>query len=262
MTAVRKTQLLRFGVWASLATIAVIAALSAAYTEAGVRRVAGLFSTQPPLPDPTRIARVPAPAPAPPQVASRPFDPEVEARRLNEAVRILAADRDRLLARITVLERNLDDVTGSIPATPPAAQKAPPPLPQIPPQVAAPPPQPAPATQPPGRIATGHNAAIGTGSPMESVATKTEFGIDVGGATSTETMRAQWMALKNSQPGLFEGLRPVIAIREGRPGAVELRLVVGPLANAGAAARICAALSAANQPCQPAVFDGQRLALQ
>ena len=47
-----------------------------------------------------------------------------------------------------------------------------------------------------------------------------------------------------------------------KPGAIELRLVVGPLPNASIAARLCAALSAAGQSCQPAVFDGQRLALQ
>jgi hypothetical protein len=62
---------------------------------------------------------------------------------------------------------------------------------------------------------------------------------------------------------MLEGLRPVIAIREGaRPGAVELRLIAGPLANASIAARLRAALAAAGQACQPAVFDGQRLALQ
>ena len=71
------------------------------------------------------------------------------------------------------------------------------------------------------------------------------------------------MTLKTSQPSLFEGLRPVVAVREGqKPGTIELRLIAGPIANAGLAARMCAALSAMNQTCQPAVFDGQKLALQ
>jgi len=62
---------------------------------------------------------------------------------------------------------------------------------------------------------------------------------------------------------VLEGLRPLIMVREGpKPGAIELRLVAGPLANASIAARLCAAFSAAGQTCQPAVFDGQRLALQ
>ena len=72
-----------------------------------------------------------------------------------------------------------------------------------------------------------------------------------------------WSNLKGTQPAMLEGLRPVIAIREGaRPGSMELRLVAGPLANASIAARLCAALAAAGQSCQPTVFDGQRLALQ
>ena len=62
---------------------------------------------------------------------------------------------------------------------------------------------------------------------------------------------------------VLDGLRPVMNIRDsGKPGAFELRLVAGPLGNAGAAARLCAMLSAAGLTCQPAVFDGQRLALK
>ena len=37
-----------------------------------------------------------------------------ETRRLEDAVRKLAADRDRLKERIASLERNFDDMTGSI----------------------------------------------------------------------------------------------------------------------------------------------------
>jgi hypothetical protein len=245
----------RLGVWASLATIAVLVALVTANTETGIRRIASLLSTE--APDPARGARSPA-------LATRSFDAELEARRLGEAVRVLAADRDRLLSRVAVLERNLDDVTGSIPSTTPAAPRLAPALPQIPPQAAAPTPAPAPATPAaPGRVTSAHNTALGTAGPAESVATKTEFGIDVGGNTSLEGLRALWANLKTNQPGLFDGLRPVIAIREGgKPGAIELRLVAGPLANAGAAARLCAALTAARQACQQTVFDGQRLALQ
>src|SRR5205085_1248698 len=159
--------------------------------------------------------------------------------------------------------RNLDDVTGSIPANPPAAAapKTAPLLPQIPPQAMAPAPAPAPAAAP-GRVTTGHNTAIGTAGPAQSVATKTEFGIDIGGNTSLDGLRTIWTNLKTSQPALLEGLRPVIAIREGGKGAVELRLVAGPLGNAGAAARLCASLAAAGQNCHPTAFDGQRLALQ
>jgi hypothetical protein len=182
-----------------------------------------------------------------------------------------------LLSRVSALEHNLDDVTGSIgpgsgaPPRPSSAQA----LPQIPatPQAAASPaptapaasstpPAGAPGTAAPNRVASGH---LATGNPAaaESVATKTEFGIDIGGNPTVEGVRALWATLKSHQPALLEGLRPVVAVRDGqKPGTIELRLVAGPVANAATAARLCAAFAAASQPCQPTVFDGQRLALQ
>jgi hypothetical protein len=249
MTAVRRTQLARLGAWISLATLAVIVVVLVARTESGLRRIATLLAP----PEAARTSKAP-------QLANRPPDQEAEQRRLAEAVRGLTADRDRLAARLTVLERNLDEVTGSIP---PAAARAPPiPIPSVaasplPPAAQAS--QPAPASQ--ARIAAGH-LATGT-SAADSIATKTEFGVDIGGNASIEGLRSMWSALKSGQPALFDGLRPIIAVREGqKPGVIELRLIAGPLPNASIAARLCAALAAANQPCQPAVFDGQRLALQ
>ena len=52
-----------------------------------------------------------------------------------------------------------------------------------------------------------------------------------------------------------------MTVRDGaKPGSTELRLVVGPLTRSTAATRVCAALIGAGIACQPAVFDGQRLA--
>ena len=48
MTAVRRTQLARLGVWIGLATVAVLTAVLAARTETGVRRIATLLSPAPP----------------------------------------------------------------------------------------------------------------------------------------------------------------------------------------------------------------------
>jgi hypothetical protein len=59
----------------------------------------------------------------------------------------------------------------------------------------------------------------------------------------------------------LEGLGPVVQTRErGRAGAVELRLIAGPLPNAATAARLCATMTAAGAICAPTMFDGQRLA--
>jgi len=246
MTAVRRRQLTRVGVWIALATVAVLTVVLTARTETGIRRVAALIAPA----DPVRMAKAPVP--------NRQSDQEAEQRRLSETVRALAADRDRLLARLNTLERNLEDVTGSIPpkAAAPSMPVLAAPLVASP---ASPPPQATTASQ--SRVAAGH-LATGTPGAAESVATKTDFGIDVGGNASIEGLRTLWTTLKTAQPALFEGLRPVIAVREGKAGAVELRLVAGPLPNASIAARLCAALSAVSQPCQPTVFDGQRLALQ
>src|SRR3954468_4028197 len=268
MTAVRRSQLIRFGVWVGLATVAVLAAVLAARTETGVRRIAGLLSSEP-----AAAARSAKDA----SLANRAFDQEAEQRRLSEAVRMLAADRDRLLARVNTLERSLDDVTGSIGgaaprvaapgtptavAAPPVAVPAPiastPAFPSAPSSAAAPS---APAHGQ-NRVASGY---LANSNPMaaESVATKTEFGVDLGANTSVEGLKAQWAALRSGQPGLLEGLRPVGTLREAQKGGgVELRLVAGPLVNASVAARLCAAFAAAGQACQPTVFDGQKLALQ
>ena len=255
MTAARRMQLARLGVWIGLATAAVLTAVLTARTESGVRRIATLIAPAPG--DPVRSAKGPAP-----QVANRQLDQDAEQRRLSEAVRTLAADRDRLAARLNTLERNIEDVTGSIGPT----AKAPPiipasPAPAAPPPAAAVPPAPTAAAPSQNRVAAGH---LATSNPIaaESVATKTEFGVDLGGNATIDGLRTLWTNLKATQPAMLEGLRPVIAIREGKPGAMELRLVAGPLANASIAARLCAAFSAAGLSCQPTVFDGQRLALQ
>ena len=107
MTAVRRMQLARLGVWIGLATVAVLTAVLTARTESGIRRIATLLS--PAQVEPMRSAKGPAP-----QIANRQFDQEAEQRRLSETVRTLAADRDRLAARLNTLERNIGDVTGSI----------------------------------------------------------------------------------------------------------------------------------------------------
>lgn len=260
-SAVRRRQFVRLGAWTGVALLAVGAAVVTASTETGSRRIASLANPE------TQTSR---PAQKGAQVGGRSFDAEQETRRLSDAVRVLAADRDRLLTRLMALERNLDDVTGSVPGNRSTPQSTLPALPMLPSTTTSPPAAaaaPAQATTGPNRIGAAHSATQapqGGTTSLDSVVTRTEFGIDLGGNPSMDGLRAIWTTLKASQPSLLEGLRPLIAIRENprQPGGVELRLVVGPLANAAAAARLCAALSATSPSCQASVFDGQRLALQ
>ena len=93
---------------------------------------------------------------------------------------------------------------------------------------------------------------------------RTEFGVDLGTANSVNGLRALWLGLLKSKSNApLTALRPIIVIKEGTNGlGMQLRLVAGPLNDAGAAAKICAVLTENNRPCETAIFDGQRLSLK
>ena len=102
-----------------------------------------------------------------------------------------------------------------------------------------------------------------TAAPKVSLQ-RTEFGVDLGTANSVNGLRALWRGLLKSRSNApLVPLRPIIVIKESTTGlGMQLRLVAGPLNDAGAAARICAVLVENNRPCETAVFDGQRLSLK
>jgi hypothetical protein len=285
----------RLAAWGGWAALSLTFAVLAASSEPGSQRLAALGAGKA-----TAVRSVAANGAQPAQPQS-----DADAKRLADAVRILAADRDRMLARINSLEQNLDDATGAIKRPSPPGESATPAAPAKPPnpnvasaspqtvpsaeQAEAPPPSsprsiaiapfpnwaattpllgvpsfndddgPPPWPEDAAADADGLTAGIGA---ERSVLTKTEFGADIGGAINIGALKSLWASARNTYAPLLERLRPVIAVREVRPGSVELRLIVGPLANAGAAARLCAALTANGRSCRPAVFDGQRLALR
>jgi hypothetical protein len=91
---------------------------------------------------------------------------------------------------------------------------------------------------------------------------RTEFGVDLGGANSIDGLRALWRGMVASNKALG-GLRPIIVLRERAIGlGMQLRLVAGPLGDAAAAAKLCAALSTGERSCETSVFEGQRLAMR
>lgn len=92
---------------------------------------------------------------------------------------------------------------------------------------------------------------------------RTQFGVDLGTANSVPGLRALWRGLMKSRSNApLSALRPIIVIKEGSNGlGMQLRLVAGPLNDAGAAARICAVLTENKRSCETAIFDGQRLSL-
>jgi hypothetical protein len=100
-------------------------------------------------------------------------------------------------------------------------------------------------------------------TPPKLAVQRTEFGVDIGGANSVGGLRALWRGLlKSRSNAALTTLRPIIVIKEGSNGlGMQLRLVAGPLADAAAAARICAGLQESERACETTVFDGQRLAM-
>jgi hypothetical protein len=110
----------------------------------------------------------------------------------------------------------------------------------------------------PAPSASAHSIAPADIETTQSIATSSEFGVDIGGGASFEALRDLWTAARTTHAAALNGLRPVMSVREGDKG-LELRLVAGPLSNAGAAAKICAHLAAGGWSCKPALFDGQKL---
>ena len=106
-------------------------------------------------------------------------------------------------------------------------------------------------------------AAQASEPAADATGSVTEYGVDLGSAPTIEGLRALWTAAAAKYGNALASLRPIAQMRDGAPsGSVELRLVAGPLSTAPNAARLCAMLAVNGAICQPAVFEGQRLALR
>jgi hypothetical protein len=102
-------------------------------------------------------------------------------------------------------------------------------------------------------------------TPAASTVQRTEFAVDVGTANSVGGLRALWRGLlKSKSNAALAALHPIIVVKESNNGSgMQLRLVAGPLGDAAAAAKICAAmLEGKRATCETTVFDGQQLALK
>jgi hypothetical protein len=227
----------RLVVWGSTAATALLIAVLSSRGVVGSQRAAVAAST---LGGATVAVVQPLqPAPTPQQPAARPFDAQAETKKLADAVRDLSADNDELKSRLAVVEHSVDDVTGSIERQ----AKATPPWPDSGPPV--------PAT--PAAIA----AVVAPALPLPM-----EYGVDIGSAVSIQALRARWAGIRSAHPQLFEGLAPTIALSELPPSnRPELRLVIGPLPSANAAAKLCTTLERFRLTCQPTIFAGRHLAL-
>jgi hypothetical protein len=239
------------------------------------------------------------------QTSAGPFATEAETRRLAEAVHGLAREDDRLESRIAIVERNTDEITGSVaptnkvtgPRTPLAEQ---PTLVEQPTHDASGSASPvADALKPQSLNTLAVNtlaprltpaflaSVIAPGVPQLDdslpplpptpvVSAKTEpateateipspparYGVDIGTAWSIQALRAHWAALHAAHPQAFDGMLPRVGLMAiPRSPHAELRLIVGPLANAESAVQLCAALVPYRVLCRPTMLDGKDVAL-
>jgi hypothetical protein len=113
-------------------------------------------------------------------------------------------------------------------------------------------------------VASAPSADNAERDPPKVAVQRTEFGVDVGGANSLGGLRALWRGLLKSKSNApLATLRPIIVVKESNSGlGMQLRLVAGPLADAAAAAKICAVMIESERTCETTVFDGQRLSMK
>ena len=263
----------RASLWGGAATLALAAAILITQTDIGAQRLQTVFSPEQALKPITQADFVPR---------SDADALKRETLRLEAQVRELAADREKLNARIATLETSLSDMTGSLkrelaavaakPATPAPAVSAPitaPPArlePVAPLEAKA---EARPEAKPDGAAAPADHprAAPPLGEaiplpPMRVAAAPTgDIGVDLGGARSMDIMQARWAAVKANFGPLLSGLQPLVA-HDQRPNVIPYRLIVGPLPNAAAAAQVCARFAASKVTCRTTKFAGEPLTLQ
>jgi hypothetical protein len=244
----------RMVIWAGVAAGTVLLAVLSSRDELAAERLAGVFQT----------VRTPSSRPQAADAAPK-FDAQTETQRLADAVRSLAAQDEEMKSRLAAVEHDVDDVTGSVTKQiedAAAAHRA-----EDGPSVAATASisatmTPFSASPPPGNFAAPATiqARVMGGVPAPP---EIAYGVDIASGVSLEELRTRWTAIRNAHPQLFAGLAPIATVKESpRGNRLELRLVVGPLAEAGDAAQLCTSLAAFGLFCQPAMFDGQRLALR
>ncbi|MET0538360.1 MAG: hypothetical protein ABWZ64_10465 [Xanthobacteraceae bacterium] len=239
----------RLALWGTGATLALSLAAAAAYSDGGSRRLA--------------VALHSSPAGKTDKGPKREVARAVETNTaVAETLRMLALERDRLAARVSNLERHLDDLTGSIAGNQRQVQKtrseegmpqsAPEPMPTGPARA---------AEMPPERREEGRAIDTGVHVSAANELPKGEYGADIGSAASFEALRTLWSSTKTNNPDVFENLYPLVSVQENiRTRAPQLRLIVGPFVDWEEAGRFCVAVGGARSVCQPTAFEGQRLA--
>jgi len=247
--------------WGVATAVALSVLAITSQTQTATDRLRSIFAVS----EPSGVAQMP------PRIAQL----ELETQMLTEQVRALNADRDRLAGRIAVLQSSVDDMTGAIKRQAAAtaavlAARAATPASQTQPSIAPPVAGATPVTAapeaktdlvitssvplPPARAAAAQAAA-----GPEPAASTSEFGLDLGAASTLDGVQQRWTTVKANFGPLLSNLHP-LAAPERRQGKTGYRLVVGPLPNSPAATGLCAHFNAAHTPCRAVKFEGEQIA--
>ena len=188
----------RLVIWGTLAGVSVFVAIISAYSGTGHRASAAVASSQPVGPQASeqetaqqRVALA--------DLRAQSMSNAAETRRLSEAVRTLAADRDQLASRVAGLERGYDNITGSVKrpsGAPPAAQANPPAV------------NAAPAGRPEAPMTTGSTTGVVSTNSVAS-----------GSAAPMPAASASGVSMAAAQPGMPSGRGEEAKSSEAAKGA-------------------------------------------
>lgn len=93
-------------------------------------------------------------------------------------------------------------------------------------------------------------------SRPETGTLQSSFGLDLGGAPDRNSALALWAYLLNLESGQLSHLQPLMQART-TPGGTEMRLILGPFADAADAAAACARLQAGGTSCSTTLYSGE-----
>lgn len=170
----------------------------------------------------------------------------LELRKLAEDIARLSADREKLIARLEILERQVGAKTVASSILEPAN------VPVITGSVGRP-------ATPQGPSGPASTAPTDIDAIKDGPAHRITFGVDLGSAATVERLRDRWGAMNELYGPLLKKLEPRVALGRTREGIVELRLIAGPFNDAAAAVKACSQLQRQPGTCEPRPFDGEPL---
>ncbi len=220
-------------IWAGVAVISVVAALSTALSERGTTRLAALATS----PDTGFAGRI----------EQRLDQGDVtrlaaELDQLRSQVRLLALENQALDTRLSASNAEANPIaTASLPDEAPAETS---------PERGE-----AHAESPPAD--SGGPQAAGGGRGLES--NPERFALELGSGADIGELHAAWGTLVERHPDRLGGLEPTVGLAEGRDDPDRLRLIAGPVVDPAEAISACMELRQAGTTCHPVSGLGEPL---